>query len=103
MTQPTFPDGPPVPLMTEGTIDAATLRQLWADLLAAAEVLSVREKAGPETYAGSDGPSLSLVLDRLLTGEARAAQIRYRYDGREWTDTIVSHPPGFRVVRCRHE
>jgi hypothetical protein len=103
MTQPTFPDGPPVPLMTDGVIDAATLRQLGADLHTAAEVLSVREKGGADAYAGADDRSLTLALDRLLAGTARAVQIRYLYEGHEWTDTIFSNSHGFRVVRCRHE
>ena len=41
--------------------------------------------------------------DRLLNGSARAVQVRYCYDGFEWTDTILAANGGFRVVRCRHD
>ena len=102
MTQPTFADGPPVPLMTEGVIDAATVRQLTADLESAAVVRSVREKAGPG-YAAPDDQPLPVVINRLLSGAARAVQINYQYDGHEWVDTLLSVPGGFRLVRCRHE
>lgn len=101
--QPTFPDGPPVPLMTEGTIEAATLRQLAADLQASAEVLSVREKAAPGLFAASEEFPLVSALERLCSGAARSVQIRYRYDGREWTDTLFALGSAFRVVRCRHD
>jgi hypothetical protein len=103
MNQPTFPDGPPVPLMVEGVIDAATLRQMFADLAVGTEVLGVREKGDPVHYSHDAQPSLDGVPDRLLSGASRAVQVRYRYDGFEWTDTVVRTPTGFRVVRCRHD
>ena len=102
MSQPQFADGPPVPLMNEGLIDAETLRQLAADLEVAAEVLGVREKGALGAHSGPDEVALALAIDRLLTNAARAAQIRYRYAGQEWTDTIMAMKDGYRVVRCRH-
>ena len=103
MSQPQFTDGPPVPLMDEGTIDPTTLRQLFADLTTVATVLAVREKGDPREYAGDAELSPPAALDRLVNGTTRAIQIRYRYDGFEWTDTVLAAPPGFRVIRCRHE
>lgn len=102
MTQPTFSDGPPVPLMVEGTLDAAGLRQLFADLTAAATVVGVRQKGGPAEYTAADDLSADTARDRLLAGAIRAVQIRYRYDGHEWTDTVFATAPGFRVIRCQH-
>jgi hypothetical protein len=102
MTQPTFVDGPPVPLMVEGLIDPPTLTRLFADLASAATVLGVREKGGPAEYATNDEMPPATALERLLAGAARAVQVRYRYDGHEWTDTVLATPAGFRVVRCRH-
>lgn len=103
MTQPTFTEGPPVPLMVDGVIDATTLRQLFADLATSATIIGVREKSGPTTYTSADEPTPDAALARLLSGVVRATQVRYRFDGHEWTDTILSVPGGFRVVRCRHE
>ncbi len=102
MTQPTFPDGPPVPMMVEGVIDANTLRQLFADL-ATATLLGIREKGSPTEYTASEELTTDLAQSRLLSGAARAVQLRYRYDGFEWSDTIMAIPGGFRVVRCRQE
>lgn len=103
MIQPTFTEGPPVPMMVEGDIDAATLRQLFADLLASATILVVREKGAPQAYTLAEELTSDVALSRLISGDARAVQIRYRFDGHEWTDTILSMRGGFRVVRCRHE
>lgn len=102
MTQPTFADGPPVPLMVEGLIDPPTLTRLFADLDATATGVSVREKGGPGEYAGAGETPPAVALERLLAGTARATQVRYHYDGHEWTDTVLAVPGGFRVVRCRH-
>jgi hypothetical protein len=103
MNQPTFSDGPPVPLMVEGLIDPPTLTRLFADLEAAATGITVREKGGPGEYAGASEISPSEARDRLLNRVTRAVQIRYQFDGHEWTDTVMALPGGFRVVRCRHE
>lgn len=102
MTQPTFADGPPVPLMVEGVLDPAGLRQLFADLATAATVTGVQEKGGPAEYASGDVMPPAVALNRLLSGAARAVQVRYQFDGHEWTDTVMALPAGFRVVRCRH-
>lgn len=103
MSQPTFTEGPPVPLMVDGVIDAITLRQLFSDLATSTTVIGLREKGGPTTYSGADEPTSDEALARLLSGIARATQVRYRFDSHEWTDTILTVPGGFRVVRCRHE
>lgn len=103
MSEPTFAEGPPVPLMVEGLIDAMTLQQLFTDLASSAVVLDVREKGGPRSYAGPTGLTPELARDRLLSGLTRAVQVRYSYDVHEWTDTILKMPTGYRVVRCRHE
>jgi hypothetical protein len=103
MSQPQFSDGPPVPLMVEGVIDPMTLAQLFADLAAFATVLSVRDKGDPRCCSGEDPLSPDAALERLLTGSARAVQVRYRFDGYEWADTILAVPTGFRVVRARYE
>jgi hypothetical protein len=89
--------------MVEGLIDAATLRQLFADLSASATILSIREKGAPTVYAATAELSPADALQRLLDKSSRATQVRYHHDGHEWTDTILAAPAGYRVVRCRHE
>ncbi|MFO0797028.1 MAG: hypothetical protein U0804_06090 [Gemmataceae bacterium] len=103
MTQPTFSDGPLVPLMVEGAIDAPTLTRLFADLESAASVIGVREKGAPTAYSGAESLTTGTAVSRMLSGAARAVQVRYRFSGHEWVDTILALPGGFRVVRCRFD
>jgi hypothetical protein len=37
----------------------------------------------------------------FLSGQARAVQVRYRYDAKEWIDTLLHTPAGVRLVRCQ--
>lgn len=101
MSQPTFTDGPPVPLLVEGLIDAVTLQQLFTDLKTHATVVAVREKNAPTAYTTPDGQTLAAAFERLRDGTARALQVQYHFDGHDWVDTIMALPSGFRVVRCR--
>lgn len=103
MNQPTFADGPPVPMMVEGTIDDATLRQMFDDLAQSATILGIREKGHGRSYADTNELTPAAALERLLNRTAPAIQIRYRHDGFDWTDTILTTRDAFRVVRCRHE
>ncbi|MFO0949246.1 MAG: hypothetical protein U1D30_25595 [Planctomycetota bacterium] len=103
MNQPTFEDGPPVPMMVEGTMDEATLRQFFADLGTHATIEAIREKNSLTANSAAGAPDLPTLLDQLLARETRAAQIRYTFDSHAWTDSLFATPQGFKVVRCRHD
>lgn len=94
-------EGPAVPPMWQATLDPAALAQLFTDLRAAAEVESVRGKADPRGYAPADALTLDAAHARLTAGELTGVQIRYRFDGHDWTDTVLRAAGGFRLVRCR--
>ncbi len=64
-------------------------------------MLSVQAKAGPGRYAATDPLSLANARARLTGGEAAGVQVHYRYDGHEWTDTVLRTAGGYRLVRCR--
>lgn len=103
MSEPRLEDGPPVPLMVEGIIDADTLRQLFTDLSLSARILKIREKGGASAYTMDEEPPPEIALDRLLSGATRAVQVHYQFAGFEWADTMLRLPSGFRVVRCRYD
>jgi hypothetical protein len=84
--------------LTEAVLDAATLDALFADLAAHADVLDVFVKGGPDRRA-REGTADLTAARALLDGEARGVQIRYRWDGDEWRDTVMRAPGGFRVIR----
>ncbi len=90
---------PPLPPMHEATLDDAGLDALMADLSGAAEVLEVRVKGGAERHA--QGAELGPALARLRRGEVRAVQVRYRFDGHDWFDSLWRIGGDYRLVRMR--
>lgn len=87
-----------LPPLQQTLLDAPTTAALFRDLAACTEVLSVTPKT---TATGHTTGSLTLADAQagLADGTLRAAQIRYRYDGAEWCDTLLTTPGGLRVVR----
>ncbi|MCC6234953.1 MAG: hypothetical protein IT580_20080 [Verrucomicrobiales bacterium] len=100
--QPDIP--PPAPLLTEGLVDEALLLRLVADLESCAEILEILAKSGPSTMSES-GSRLGMreAFHLLTQRRLRALQVRYRYQGEEWWDSILALPVGFRVVRIRQQ
>lgn len=94
-------EGPPVPSMWQADLDPAALDQLFADLAAEAEVLSILGKGGPRNYASSEPLTLAAAYDRLTSGEITGVQLRYRFDGSEWADTLLWTGSKYRLIRCR--
>ncbi|WP_441285759.1 hypothetical protein ACSRUE_24855 [Sorangium sp. KYC3313] len=98
-----------LPPLQEAVLDEATLDQLFFDLAEAAELVSVSLKggatarAGDLPRAGSGGDGLALARRALGDGTALGVQIRYRFAGSEWWDTLLRTPSGVRLVRVRHE
>lgn len=90
---------PELPPLWQATFDDRLLDQLFADLATAADVLSVQAKTDPRKYATADPLTLGAARERLTAGDVRGVQVHYRYDGREWTDTVLRVPGGYRLVR----
>ncbi len=93
----TTPDDLP-PIQSE-VVDEATLDRLLAELRAKAVILSVTTRA----TRGQVGAVARATMEeaRALLGEGRAVgmQLRYRFEGKHWCDTIQSTPDGFQIVR----
>ena len=93
------------PEMRDAVLSAEDIAALRNDLRAHAVVTSVMEKGAAQLRANSSQPAHDLEpsIERLLTGEVRAIQVRYAFDGHDWTDTLMRLSEGFRLVRCRHD
>ena len=102
-TQPMqFPDGPPLPEMREAILSRDEVRALVADLQAHTRVISTLCKAGPQQQTPPGSIPLEAAIEQFFERSVSAIQIRYAYDGHEWTDTLLNTPAGFRMVRCQH-
>lgn len=100
MSVPTDPAaGPPLPELHEQWLDGAMLETLFSDLAALGDGVEARLKGGAGIYAGPGEYDLATARGLWERGEARGLQIRYRWEGRAWLDTLFLTPEGVRLVR----
>jgi hypothetical protein len=95
-----------LPQLHQAELDPATLDQYFADLVACAQIHAVLPRAAARTpVAAAEGVSLDEGRQGLRSGALRGVQIRYRYENRDWCDTLVARPGGAaRIVRiCEDE
>ncbi len=101
-----LPD-PELPELHQSVLDADTVRQLVSDVSSLTEILEVIPKGTSDKYVADPGSAstmnIELGRDLLLAGEIRGLQIRYRHEGAQWWDTLLSTPEGFKIVRIRHD
>jgi hypothetical protein len=86
-----------LPPLQQARLDEPTLDQLFSDLAACATVRSVQPRTHP-----SAPPVFLTVADArvgLKDGTLRGLQIRYRYEGKDWCDTLLRGQDGVRLVR----
>lgn len=95
-------DGPSLPEMREAVLSHDEVAILAADLQAYTRIASVICKSRSQQHAPPGSIPLSAAIDQLFSRTITAIQIRYAYDGYEWTDTLLHTPAGVRFVRCQH-
>ncbi len=87
----------------EAFIDPETLNQLFRDLEGASEVLAVMAKGGGRDRAHGGALTLEEGRELFLSKQVKGLQIRYRYEGAEWWDTLMHTPGGVRIIRIEQE
>lgn len=95
-------DGPPLPEMREAVLSHDEVSILAADLQAYTQIASVICKSRSQQHVPPQSTPLSVAVDQLFARTVTAVQIRYAYDGHEWTDTLLHAATGTRLVRCQH-
>ena len=91
-----------LPQLQQVEVDDALLDALVTDLSALTEILCVMPKAGsgrvlPKTMPLDEG------VQMLRGNNLRGLQVRYRYDGDEWWDTLMQTPNGIRLTRIKQQ
>jgi hypothetical protein len=95
---------PPLPDLNQALLDEAGLAELLSDIEACTEVTEIIPKQAAEGYVAENATLTLADARRMLAARAvRAVQIRYRYDGVDWWDTLMVLPEGYRLVRIRHD
>jgi hypothetical protein len=90
--------------VADAMLDAPTVRQLFFDIDAAGELVDIIYKSpGARRAEPVSGPPSLAEAQRVLTaGEVAAVQLRYRFHGEEWWDTLVRTGAGVRLIRISH-
>ncbi|MGI9473665.1 MAG: hypothetical protein ACR2NZ_19135 [Rubripirellula sp.] len=73
--------------------------QLFLDLAAGAEVEHVQIRLSADRPSADQRVTLQDASDAFHRGEATAIQIRYRFEGQVWCDTLMVRPTEVRIVR----
>lgn len=71
------------------------LMQLFADLQEGTDITHVQLRTGREDTS----TDLKTARDAFLSGQAQAIQVRYRYEGQHWGDTILPGDPTTKIIR----
>ncbi|MBZ0237286.1 MAG: hypothetical protein K8M05_33485 [Deltaproteobacteria bacterium] len=93
----------PVTPVHDALLDEPTTRQLFFDIEEAAELVDVVTKGPGARRAdpvAAAMPSLADAQRALASGHA--VQLRYRFGGEEWWDTLVRTSAGVRLIRISH-
>jgi hypothetical protein len=91
----------PLPELETGELDERTIDQLFEDIARDAVLVAVLLKGGAEVLAEGGGVSLEQARQHLRDRSVRGVQLRYRFGGHEWWDTLICAADRVRIVRMR--
>lgn len=100
MTGAESADLPPV---YQAELDEETSLALFRDW-GALDAIEVSVKRAERAYVlEHEAWTLTAARAALESGAVRAIQVRYVHEDRAWTDTLLRHPGGLRLVRMAAE
>ena len=88
-----------LPELQDTILDVDTIHALVRDLTTVASVQDVLLKGGVRVRTDGRAVPLAEAVDALIAGEVFGVQVRYRYQDKEWRDTLMRAPAGVRLVR----
>jgi len=96
-------DSEKLPEMSEAVLSDDEVAALVRDLRACTEIMGITIKSGPGGADDQRQLSIDEAAQLLLERAVRGVQVRYRYDGAGWTDTLMPTADGIRLVRIRND
>ena len=94
------PDTSLAPLQM-AVLDREKLTELFADIDALGEDVDIVVKRGRAHVGCQDKVSLASAMQLLTDGLVHGVQLRYRYRGSDWWDTLMATSEGYRLVRIQ--
>jgi hypothetical protein len=79
--------------------DHERVAQLFADLQAGAHIIHVQVRTAVGKSPSDRETTLAEAHSLLDSGDAKAIQIRYDYEGQLWYDTLMVNNASIRVIR----
>ena len=93
-----------LPALHTTLLDAAQVEQLLNDIETCTELAEILPKYAAQGHVPDRaGVTLTEARTLLASQAVRGLQLRYRYDGADWWDTLMLAGDRYRVVRIRHE
>lgn len=92
-----------LPAVYQKIVDEVTLDDFFRDLAHCAEVIQIIPKWREKQYVSQAAMTLEEAHGVLISQKVRGIQIRYRYEGAEWWDTLLHTKEGVEVTRIRHD
>jgi hypothetical protein len=92
-----------LPELQQAILEPAILEQLFHDLEHCTDIIEVIPKFRRQAQVAPANITLQQAAALLDTREARAVQVRYRYQNADWCDTLMVTPEGIRLVRIRQD
>ena len=89
----------PLPLLQQQVLDAATFDQYQAELDHLCEIFEVKVRTRSARSEPQSTATVTDALGELRNGTASGVQIRYRYAGQLWLDTLLPWAAGTRLTR----
>lgn len=85
-------------------LDGAQVRQLLCDIELCTQITEIIPKYSARGHV-PDAAVVTLAQARELLAKraVRGLQLRYRYEGADWWDTLMLVGDQFRLVRIRHD
>ena len=87
--------------LEEGELKGNELEAYFGDLAECADVTSIRVRGGHSRFSDGAAPDLKAAHEAITRGEVRAVQIRYRFEGQEWCDSLMVQEDSTRLVRSK--
>ncbi len=95
-----------LPPVREAFLSGAEVQQLFSDIENLGSDILLMQRPRREnraTAAAADSPpQLSQAAAALLGGRIPRLQIRYKWRGQNWIDTLESQEVNYRLIRIRH-
>jgi hypothetical protein len=94
---------PDVPLadLQDAILEPETLGRLLFDIETQSQLIEILVKGGATAQASAGVRTLAAARELLESGSVLGVQLRYRWRGYEWWDTLIRSAAGIRLVRIQ--